>query len=68
VAKKKLSKEKKMKREREYWTFCYEQLGRNRGEMWKWSKKKFIRKSSWKRKRKGGSRLKVQKMVEFMKI
>ena len=31
-------------REREYWPifFCRGQLGRNRGEGWKWNNKKFI--------------------------
>ena len=38
--KKKASKETKLERERERIDlFCNEQLGRNRGERWKWSKR-----------------------------
>ena len=39
----KLGREREREKEIEYWPFCREQLGRNMGERWKRSKKKFIR-------------------------
>ena len=55
-------RETKLERERErvLTFFCHEQLGKNGGEMWKWSKNKFIRKLRCKRK--GWSRLKVENL------
>ena len=59
--------ERKRERER-VWPFCHEKLRRNTGEMWKWSKKKFIRKLRWKRK--DESRWKVERSdtVEFKRL
>ena len=61
-------RETKLEKEREYWPFCSGQLGRNRGERWKWSKKKFMWKLRWKRN--DGSRWKVEQSetLEFKKI
>ena len=69
----------KLERERERESidlFCYEQLGRNMVERWKWTKKKFMRKLRCKRNVEVDERLKISndndwenlELVEFLKI
>jgi len=75
VVKYNFPKKKKPPKEKQNWRkrvsidlFYRWQLGRNRGERWKWSKKIFIWKLRWKRN--GRSRWKVEQseIVGFKKI